>query len=150
MLEGIFNLLFGWVRFLGSPWDVLIISLIITFLVTLAYKFLTDQVKMKELKSRMKEIQEKMKVDRTNQDLQKEMWGIQGQFFKHSMKPMLFTFLPLILIFNWMRVTFDSGKDIIEWSVSIPLFGTGLGWLGVYIISSIIFSTIVRKIMKVH
>lgn len=151
VLEGLFNFIFGWtIRYLGSPWDVIVVSFIITFLITLSYKYLTDQLKMKELKDKMTEFNKKLKQDRTNQEVQNEFMKTQWQYMMHSWRPMIFTFLPLILIFNWMRLTFNSGRDIIQWSINIPLFGTGLGWLGTYIITSIIFSMIVRKFMRIH
>lgn len=150
VLERFFDLILGWVNLFGSPWNVITISFIITLLITLAYKYLTNQVVMKELKAKMKELQATMKEDRTNKEAQKEFMSIQMGYMKHSFKPMLYTFLPLILIFGWMRTTFNSGTDIISWSTKIPLFGTGLGWLGVYIISSIIFSMIIRRVMKIQ
>lgn len=154
VLEGFFNLILGWTKLFPSPYNVIIISLIITFFITLSYKFLTDQNAMKELKTKMKEFQKQMKENKEDmqkvQELQKQAMSNQMQYMKHSWKVMLYTFLPLILIFSWMRSTFNSGADIINWSLKIPLFGTGLGWLGTYIITSIIFSMILRKFMKIH
>lgn len=154
VLESVFNVIFGWVRVFGTPWDVIIVSLIITFLITLVYKYLTDQNAMGELRAKMKDFQKQMKENKADmakvQELQKQAMSSQMQYMKHSWKVMLYTFLPLILIFSWMRATFNSGADIINWGFNMPLFGTGLGWLGTYIISSIIFSTILRKVMKIH
>ena len=154
VLEGFFNLIFGWAMVLGSPWNVISISFIITLLITMSYKFLTDQIAMKDLKANIKDFQKQMKEQKDDpeklKELQKQAMSTQMQYMKHSWKPMLYTFLPIILIFSWMRNTFNTGTDIITWSTKVPLFGTGLGWLGVYIISSIIFSMVLRKIMKIH
>ena len=43
VFDNFFNLILGWVNIFGSPYNVIIISFLITLLVTLAYKFLTDQ-----------------------------------------------------------------------------------------------------------
>lgn len=153
-LDKFFDLILGWVQIFGSPMNIIIVSFIITFLITLSYKFLTNQTTMKELKEKMKDFQKQMKEHKGDmekyKEIQKEAMSSQMQYMKHSWKPMLYTFLPLILIFSWMRATFNSGADILTWGAKIPLLGTGLGWLGVYIISSIIFSTILRKVMKIH
>lgn len=155
MLNGFFNFIFGWAINLGGPWNILVMSFIITFFITIIYKFTTDQLLLKELKTQVKTYQVQMKEHKSNpqklMEIQKESMGLNMKYMKHSMKPMLFTFIPIILIFGWLNTTSAVGtKDIISWGFSIPLFGTGLGWLGTYIISSIIFSTILRKIMKVH
>jgi uncharacterized membrane protein (DUF106 family) len=150
VLDGFFNAILGWVNVFGTPWNVITVSFIITFLITLSYKYLTNQVEMKELKGKMKELQARMKEDKTNQEVQKEFMSTQMGYMKHSFKPMLYTFLPLILIFGWMRETFNSGAEILSWSINIPLLGTGFGWLGTYILSSIIFSMIIRRVMKIN
>ena len=154
MLNNFFDAILGWTQYLGSPWNVIFISFLITLLITLSYKFLTNQSAMKDLKTRMKEFQKQMKESKGDmeryQQIQKEAMSTQMQYMKHSWKPMLYTFLPLILIFSWMRATFDSGLDIITWGFKIPLFGIGLGWLGTYIFASIFFSMILRKVMKIH
>jgi uncharacterized membrane protein (DUF106 family) len=153
-LNSIFNTLLGWTLLFGKLWSVVIISFIVTLMTTLVYKFLTNQKEMKELKENMKAFQKQVKENKHDvekvKNIQKEMMAMQMKYMRHSWKPMLYTFLPLILIFGWMRATFNSGIDVLSWGSNIPLFGTGLGWLGIYIISSIIFSTILRKYMKVH
>jgi uncharacterized membrane protein (DUF106 family) len=88
-------------------WAILIISLVITLVTTLVYKFTTDQSKMKKLKDDMKGHQKKIK-ELSKSDPQKAM-AIQQQamqqnmeYMKHSFKSTLYTFIPLILIFGWL------------------------------------------------
>jgi uncharacterized membrane protein (DUF106 family) len=155
MFDGFFNLIFGWAIALGSPWNILIMSFILTFLITIIYKFTTDQILLKELKSQAKHYQQQMKNHKSDpqkmMEFQKQAMSLNMKHMKHSMKPMLYTFIPIILVWGWLKATpAISAKDIITWGFSIPLFGTGLGWLGTYMFSSIIFSMILRKIMRVH
>lgn len=83
-------------------------------------------------------------------EAQKMMMEKNMQYMKHSMKPTLITFVPLILIFGWLRLRFGDAGEIVSWGAKIPLFGTGFGWLGLYFWSAIIFSLITRKLMKIH
>ena len=61
VLDGFFNFIFGFAINLGPPWSIVIIAFILTLLITLAYKYLTDQDKMKELKTQLKSVQKEIK-----------------------------------------------------------------------------------------
>lgn len=155
MFDSFFNLIFGWVINLGNPWNIILMSFILTFIITIMYKLLTDQILLKELKNQVKQHQKEMRNHRHDQqkmmEIQKKAMSLNLKYMKHSMKPMLFTFIPIILIFGWLRNNPAIGeKDILVWGFKLPLLGTGLGWLGTYIIFSIIFSMIIRKILKVY
>ena len=230
---------------------VLIISLVISFIIVIVYKYLTNQKEMKEMKDKLKEYQKQMKELRSNP---KEMMAVQKKamqlnmtYMKHSLKPTIITFIPIILIFGWLNshlafmpieagdvfsttVAFDKGitgeisminlnseefslinnetQDIIDnkatWNLTaekegeylleynyednvytkeilitsepeyktpirkvknsdiktitinhkplktINIFGIKLGWIWSYIIFSIIFSMVLRKLFKVY
>lgn len=233
---------------LGPLWAVLIISFVVSLLITIVYKYVTDQNLMKQLKDEMKELQKEMKELKNEpqkaMEVQKKAMDRNFKYMGHSLKPTLITFIPIIIIFGWLNahmgyypimpgqefatiltaqegisaaVTLDapgmtilsdnpkelldgkarwtlqadnpgeytllyelSGKtytkDIIikkgngyappvksikdalvkeiqvehEKIIVMNVFGWKLGWLGVYIISSLIFSIALRKIMKVY
>lgn len=89
-------------------WAILIISLVITLVTTLVYKFTTDQKKMKKLKEDMKGYQKKIK-ELSKSDPQKAM-SIQQEamkqnmeYMKHSFKSTLYTFIPIIIVFGWLN-----------------------------------------------
>ncbi len=248
MFESILSPIFDPLLKLPILWVVVIMALIITFLITLIYKFTTNQNLMKELKDEMKELQKEMKELRSDpqkmMEVQKKAMQTNMKYMSHSMRSMLFTFIPIILIFGWMNshlayepilpgqefttsilfydtvkgnaeliipegitISGEANKTIedseIKWvlkgkegeylleynidsksytkellitkeqSYSKPikiikdktvrqitidnnkmkvfnLFGWKLGWLGSYIILSIIFSMILRKLFKVY
>jgi len=229
---------------------VVIISLIVSVIIVVIYKFMTDQNLMKELKDEMKELQNEMKTLRDNpqkmMEVQRRAMQTNMKYMGHSMKSTLVTFIPIILIFGWMNahvafepivpneefsidVSFDKnsvgtvkltvpegveivgentkeiGKSVTFFlkgaegdyidqnalqfefneqivykeliitneqryanplengkgdlkrvqinnkkTIVLNLFGWRLGWLGTYIIFSIIFSMILRKILKVY
>ncbi len=153
VLENMFDWLFSPLLKFGDGIGVIIISAILTLVITLFYKIFTNQELMKSLKAELKSMQKEMKTLKDNPDkfmkVQKEAMQKNLQYMKHSMKPTLITFIPLILIFGWLRLRFAEAGDIITWGFNIPLFGTGLGWLGTYFFSAIFFSILFRKILKI-
>lgn len=155
VLENLFNWIFAPITNNLSPfWAIVVLTLLITFLITLAYKLLTNQELMKNLKQESEALKAEMKTLKNDTEklmqVQKKAMEKSFEYMRHSMKPALFYLIPLLLFFNWMSKTFKGYGDLVSWGFYIPLFGTGLSWLGVYIIASIIFSIIIRKLMKVH
>lgn len=88
-------------------WAIVILSLIITLLITLAYKYFTNQKEMKRLKEEQKEYRQRSKKIQDNKEemmrLQKEMVQKNMEYMKLSFRAMLITFLPIVLIFGWMN-----------------------------------------------
>lgn len=156
VLEGFFNVLFGWTLVFGNLGSILIMSVILTLIITLIYKYTTDQILLKDLKGQVKSYQNQIKTLRANgetdkiMEVNKKAMKLNMQYMKHSMKPMLYTFIPIILIFGWLKSIYPSGTIILPFPFKIPLFGLGFGWLGTYIVASIIFSIVIRKFMKVY
>jgi len=154
VLESFFDWLFQPFMKLGAAWAVILVSVLLTLMINLFYKFFTDQHLMKALKKELKELQKEMKTLRDNPEkfmkIQKKAMAKNLEYMKLSMKPTLITFIPLIIVFGWLRATFSEMGDIITWSANVPLFGTGLGWLGTYFLSAVFFSIIIRKILKIH
>ena len=153
--DNFFNWIFSPVTNNFSPlWSIIILSLILTFFITLIYKLVSNQTVMKQLKQEQDVLKKEMKAVKHDAEkymaVQKVAMQKSLEYMRHSMKPTLFYIIPLLLIFGWMSKTFKGYDDLVSWGFYIPLFGTGLGWLGVYIISSIVFSIIVRKLMRVH
>jgi uncharacterized membrane protein (DUF106 family) len=102
VLENIF--LLKWPPF----WAILVISLVITIVTTLVYKFTTDQKKMKKLKEDMKEYQKKIKAlsksdPQKAMSIQQEAMKQNMEYMKHSFKSTLYTFIPIIIIFGWLN-----------------------------------------------
>lgn len=118
--------------------SVIIISFLITLIMTLVTKKFTNQNRMKELKEIQKSCQIKLKDAKgdikAQSEIQKQMMACSMELMKHSFKPMLFTFLPLIILFWWIRGIYT---DVFS------------GWIWWYIGTGIISSLILRKILKV-
>ena len=85
---------------------ILIISLFITVIMTFLYKLLTDQNLMKMLKTEMKKLQKEVKELRHHPEkmaeAQKKMMQKNLEYMKHSMRPTLFTMIPILLVIGWL------------------------------------------------
>lgn len=121
-----------------SQYSIIGISFIITLAMTLVTKYFTNQKRMKELKDTQKDCQKKLKEHKDNpkelEKIQKEMMSSSMELMKHSFKPMLITTIPLLLVLFWIRSVYE---------------GVLVGWIWWYIISSVIFSIVLRKLLKV-
>ena len=155
VFDSFFNAIFlPVVNLVGAAATVIFVSFLLTALVTWVYKLVTNQALMKEMKEEIKSLQGQMKEQKDNHEkmmeIQKKAMEKNLQYMKHSFKPTFFTLIPLLIIFGWLRTTFTPYGDLFYWGFWLPLFGTGISWLGTYILSSILFSMIIRKIFKIY
>ena len=87
------DFLLGWVLLLPPFWGILIITAIISVIITLVYKYATDQGLMKNLKTEMKELQKQMKELKEHPEevkkIQSKFMGLNGKYTMESFKPSL-------------------------------------------------------------
>ena len=87
-------------------WGILIVSGLLSLLLTLIYKWTTDQNLMKQLKDEIASLQKETKELRNDPDkalhVQKKAMEANMKYMMESLKPTLFTFIPIILIFGWL------------------------------------------------
>jgi uncharacterized membrane protein (DUF106 family) len=104
--NSIFDPVLGPLLSLGPFLALFIMSFLISLAITLVYKWVTDQKLMKTIKDDMTRMQNEIKQHKENpkkmMELQKEMMDKNLKYMSHSMKPTLFTFIPLIIIFGWL------------------------------------------------
>ncbi len=128
-------------------WGMIFIIFIIGLFMTLIQKYATDQETLKELKKEQKILQEEMKKYKDDpakvMELQKKSFEFLPKTMKLSMRAMMYTGVPLILFFRWFMDYFSN--PALE---SFRFFGF-LSWFWFYLIGSLIFSSILRKVLKV-
>jgi len=144
------NITTGAITFLQgfASWNpmvsLLLISLFLGIISTLCYKYLTNQKMIKETKDDMKRLQEEMKLlkDDPNKMLekQKELMQKNAPLMKESFKVVFYTIIPFGVIFLLVREAYTPLGKI----------AFGLTWFWVYFISSLVFSIVLRKLLKVH
>ncbi len=124
---------------------MLIVVFIITILTTIIQKYATDQKTLKEMKKEQKILQEEMKKFRDNPEKMMELQKKQLEFIpktmKLSMRAFAYTGIPFILFFRWFNDYFIAAGN--------PVFLGFMGWFIFYLLTSIIFSSILRKYMDV-
>lgn len=121
-------------------WVGFIVVVALTSLaLTLAQKYLSNQAELKEMKKEQKILQEEIKKYRDHPEKLKELNKKQLEFipktFNLTMKPMMYTAIPIILLYRWFG------------EILTPNFGNW--WILYYLIGSLVFSTIFRKAFDV-
>lgn len=126
-------------------WGMIVIIFVIVVIMTLFQKYGTDQEELKRMKKEQKEIQKEMKELRDQpeklMEMQKKHFSeFMPKMMKLSMRPIVYTMIPLILFFRWFSDYFSAAGDP-------RIFG--LTWIWFYILGSIIISMILRKTFKI-
>ena len=133
--------LLGWNLEIG----MILIVFIITLITTLVQKYTTDQKALKELKEEQKILQAEMKKFENHPEkvaeLSKQQFKFIPKTFKLTSRYVLFTGIPFILFFRWFNDYFIAAGD--------PQFFGFLGWFWFYFIFTLVFSSILRKVLKV-
>ena len=148
--EYIFNPTAGFLLNWNLTWGMIIIVLVLSFLMTLIQKYTTDQKTLKELKKEQKEVQKQIKEFKNHpgkmMELQKKQMSFMPKQMKLSMRSMVYTGIPLILLFRWFNDYFSA--IVAQTGEPVRFFGF-LGWVLFYLLFSIIFSSIFKKWMDV-
>lgn len=154
---------------------VLVIAFIVSLITTIANKLLVDQDEMNRVQAEMKEFQKELREAQKRGDGKKvaelqaqqtEMMQKQSAMMTNSFKPMFVTFIPIILIFFWMRTSAIHDLVIIlpqsvYWVTLTPMWHAlggfiyggkatipyGIGWLLWYMICTFGMSQIIRKFL---
>ena len=154
---------------------VLVIAFLVSLITTIANKYLVDQDKMNENQKKSRELSSKMREAQKKGDgkeiarlqaEQTEMLKNQNAVMMESFKPMFVTFIPIILIFFWMRTSAIHNLVLIMpvpayWVTLTPLWHFigqflyggkatipyGIGWLLWYMICTFGMSQILRKFL---
>ncbi|MEK6935658.1 MAG: EMC3/TMCO1 family protein [Nanoarchaeota archaeon] len=115
---------------------IIILSFLVTLFITIINSLMIDKKRMKELKDKQKSLKEEMKQHKDNpqkmMEINKRMMEDMPEQLKHSFKPMLVTIVPLLILFKWLQSSF-------------ALTTIASTWLWWYILSSLVFSIVLRK-----
>ncbi len=88
---------------------VVIVAFIAALIINIAYKYMTDQKLMKQLKDDINKLQKEAKgaAPEKAMSLQKKALEVNMEYFKHSLKPTIVTMIPVLLIFIWMSAHYS-------------------------------------------
>jgi len=101
VFENILDPIFSPLLNLPTLWAVIILAFFISLIITLIYKYVTDQNLMKQLKEEMKEFQKQIKELKKEPEkamqVQKQSMKTNMKYMTLSMKSTLWSFIPIIL-----------------------------------------------------
>ncbi len=125
----------------------------VSFVLTLPYRFLVDQKKMKELKEKTKELQKQIKeAQKTDQkkanELLTQMLALSNKQMLSNFKPMLPGMMLVIIVLPWLASAFAGPVAILPFT--LYYFGNDFGWLMWYILASLPATYIFRKLLGVQ
>lgn len=130
---------------LNLNWGMVLISAFITLCMTIVQKYTVDNDTLRELKKEQKILSQEMKKYKEHpeklMELQKKQLEFIPQTFQLTMRPLMYTSVPIILFFRWFGDYFGAIDE------SIKIFGF-FSWLWAYLVFSIISSIIFRKLFK--
>ena len=149
MLTGLFSAILP--PNLNSALAEFLLASFVVFLITITYRFLGDQEKVKGIKNQISEMQKKIKEVKNNmveyEKISAEMLKLTSQQMRSSLKPMIFVLIVASAFLPWMAEVFVD--SIVSLPFSLPFFGNDFGWLGWYITASIPLSMVFRKALGV-
>lgn len=144
--------LFGPVLLLPAALAELVLAVIITFIITIFYRYMIDQAAMARLRAEIKDMQENIRrlqksdPEAANRQMA-EMLKLTNKQLRMSLKPMLPTMIFVLALLPWMGAVFTGPVVLLPFS--LPFFGADFGWLMWYILLSIPLSGLFRKILGV-
>ena len=150
----ILNVIFGPIIWQGYEYlSIIVITAIVTFVITMFYRYLVDQNKIREIKQKQKEMQKEIeelqKVDPEEaKKKMSEMFKHTNEIMKMSFKPMILSIVIVVLFFPWMSSVFKG--PVVYLPFSVPFLGNSLGWLWWYVVNSLMLTTIFRKMLGVE
>jgi len=151
ILDPSFGALLNWNLHLGF----IIIAFLFALITTLLQKYATDQAALKQIKEEQKLIQEEVKKFREHPEkaieLNKKSMDLAFKAMPLSMRPVIFTSIPFVLFLRWFTDYFSLYTEAKIFGI-FSIHGSFLfpGWIWAYIITTIFFSSIFRKYLKVH
>jgi len=129
-------------------WNVnigmIVIAAILGLIIILVQKYTTDQKTLREIKKEQKLLQEEIKKYKHDQqkflELNKKQFELMPKTMEITLRPIMYTSVPIILFFRWFSDYFITNP--------VKIFGF-LSWIWAYLILSIIFTSIFRKMFNV-
>ena len=144
-VHAVFNPTLGVLLNWNMTIGMILILFVLSYLMTLAQKYTTDQDELKRIKALQKDLQKKSKEHRSDPkksaEISKELMSLMPKQMKLGMRSIVYTGIPLILFYRWFNDFFIAAGS--------PKFFGFLGWFWFYFIGYFVFSSLMRKWMDV-
>jgi uncharacterized membrane protein (DUF106 family) len=140
-IHAVLNPTFGTLLNYNATIGLIIITAIMSLILTLVQKYTTNQEELRKLRAEQKILQEEMKKYKDHPEklleLQKQQLAFMPRTMDITMGSMAYTAIPILLFFRWFYDYFAENP--------VKIFGF-MGWIWAYLLLSIIFSMIYRKV----
>ena len=129
----------------NTDFGIIIITIFIALFMTVIQKYGVDNDTLGKLKKEQKELTLEIKKFKEHpekmMELQKQALPKSLEMINLSMRPLMFTAIPMLLFIRWIGDYFGNFEQ------PIKIFGF-FSWIWAYFIFTIIFSIIFRKLFK--
>lgn len=135
--------------------EILLFSIMISIVSALLNKKLVNQDRMTEIKKKIKDFQTRYNEAKKSGDQnlikkleeeQKEVLGLTKEMMSNSFKPLLYTFLPFMILLYFLSSAYGSLGNI----MTLPIFNWELNWLWWYILVSVATAIVFELIYKTY
>lgn len=140
---------------LASPiYEIGIIAVITAALSQVLYHIVVNHDFVDEAKEEIKGMQKELKNHKPgekeyNEILNKQM-SLNMKVMKQTMKPTMITIIPYMLMFAFLSRVYTD-MQILQLPFTLPIWNKDwLGWVGTFILFSIVISTILQQVLKRH
>jgi len=134
--------------------EILLFTVGLSFLLAVIYRLLTNPQEMRRIKENMKEVQAKVKkaqkagdMDQVNALTSEMLKGSQQQFTQ-NMKPMIVSMLVFFVFIGFLRGQYQGEWVLLPFAV--PFIGSVIGWFKWYIVITLPFTFMFRKMLGVE
>ena len=156
----------------NPAFSILIIAFLVSLISNLAVKYLQNSEKISEIRQELDKHNRRLKEARENNDTEKleqnqtHILKLQSELMINSFKPMIVTYLPIILMIGWMRISSIQNTiivlpKIVYWLTLTPLWHSigsviygghaaipfAVGWFLWYMICSFSFNQILKNFL---
>ncbi len=131
---------------------ILVASFIVSLISNIVMKLTMDHHKMRNIKERMEKLREKMKSENIKKnpekynDILSEQYSLLNEQMKASFKTMMINLVFLVPLFYYLK----KSVGILSFALpfNLPFFGNEVSWIWIYIYYSILFSLVMKKLLK--
>jgi len=134
--------------------EIMLWTIGLSFVLAIVYRLLTKPEEIRRIKANMKEIQAKVKHAQKSGDTQQvsaltsEMLKGSQQQFTQNMKPMMVSMLIFFVFIGFLRAQYQG--TLIALPFAVPFIGATIGWFKWYILITLPFTLLFRKLMGVE
>jgi uncharacterized membrane protein (DUF106 family) len=141
------DFLFGGIFILPPILSILFFSILMSIITLILSKILINKDTVKEIKAKMNELKNEIKKAKKENNTKvvlnnlKEMINLQNMYLKENMKVFVISLVIGLIFIIYMSTKYANV------SLNLPFLGININWIYWYIITSLIISIIIRKIV---